>query len=125
MSIAEISEASTPMASVTPKPLTGPEASQISRPAASRVVMLESAIALQAFLKPRSRAYLRPRPGAWAYSSLARSNTSTLASTAMPMARTNPARPGSVRVAPSATSAAYEMRPYAPRAIAASRPTSR
>ena len=44
--------------------------------------------------------------GCAAYSSRARSKTSTLASTAMPIASTKPARPGRVRVAPSASSAA-------------------
>ena len=111
MSRAETSEASTPTARVTPKPLTGPEASQNSSPAAIRVVTLESAIALQAFRKPRSSAARSPRRGACWYSSLARSKTSTLASIAMPMASTNPASPGSVKVAPIASSAAYEIRP--------------
>ncbi len=111
MSMAETSEASTPTASVTPKPFTGPEASQNSSPAAIRVVTLESAIALQAFLNPRSSAPRSPRRGACWYSSLARSKTSTLASMAMPMASTNPASPGSVNVAPIATSAAYEITP--------------
>ena len=45
-------EASTPMLSVTPKPRTGPAARKNSSPAASKVVMLESAIADSAFWKP-------------------------------------------------------------------------
>ncbi len=98
------SEAMTPMDSVTPKPLTGPTASQNSSPAASRVVAFESATALNAPRNPRSteRGIRRRR----ANSSRARSNTSTFASTAMPTASTNPARPGRVRVAPIARSAA-------------------
>ena len=47
MTSAETIEASTPMASVTPKPCTGPDARKNSSPAASRVVTLESTIALQ------------------------------------------------------------------------------
>ena len=99
-------EASTPMVSVTPNPRTGPEARKNSSPAASSVVTLESAIALQALRKPAVSAGAQAGPVASAYSSRARSKTSTLASTAMPIARTKPARPGRVRVAPRATSAA-------------------
>jgi hypothetical protein len=47
-------DASTPMTRVTPKPRTGPEARKNSRPAASSVVTLESAIALNALAKPLS-----------------------------------------------------------------------
>ena len=107
---AETIDASTPIDSVTPKPRTGPEARKNSSPAASRVVTLESRIALHAFAKPVDSAARSPFFGAAAYSSLARSKTSTLASIAMPIASTKPARPGSVRVAPRATSAAYEIR---------------
>ncbi len=99
-------EASTPMPSVTPKPLTGPEARKNSRAAAMSVVMLESAIALKALRKPAvsaDRVLGRVRA---ACSSRARSKTRTLASTAMPMARTKPARPGRVRVAPTRARAA-------------------
>ena len=46
MTSAEIMDAMTPMNSVTPKPLIGPEPRTNSRPAASRVVTLESMIAL-------------------------------------------------------------------------------
>jgi hypothetical protein len=109
---AEIIEASTPMDRVTPKPRTGPEARKNSRPAASNVVTFESRMALQARLNP-ARSAVGSAVGAEAarsaYSSLARSNTSTLASIASPIASTKPARPGSVRVAPSATSAAYAI----------------
>lgn len=115
ITIAVRSEVTTPIARVTPKPLTGPVAKTNSRPAASRVVTWESATALHtlpnAVVSGRRRS--RPvaaRPSA-AYSSLARSKTRTFASTAMPMARTNPARPGSVSVAPRATTAAYEISP--------------
>ena len=45
---AETIEATTPMDSVTPNPLTGPEAKKNSSPAASSVVTLESRIADQA-----------------------------------------------------------------------------
>ncbi|CAM5652596.1 hypothetical protein STENM223S_08044 [Streptomyces tendae] len=99
-------EARTPMPRVTPKPLTGPEARKKSSAAAIRVVMLESAIALKALRKPvvsADRVLGRARA---ACSSRARSKTRTLASTAMPMASTKPARPGSVRVAPTAARAA-------------------
>jgi hypothetical protein len=103
------SDTTTPTESVTPKPRTAPEARKNSSPAASRVVTLESAIALKALAKPRSNA-IRSLPLA-PYSSLARSKTSTLASTAMPIARTNPAIPGSVRVDPSASSSANDSSP--------------
>jgi len=74
-----------------------------------RVVALESAMALQARLKPWRAAARRRAPPAC--SSLMRSKTSTLASTAMPMASTKPAMPGRVRVAPRARRAAYDMAP--------------
>ena len=95
---AEIIEAMTPMESVTPKPLIGPEPRMNSSAAASRVVTLESMMADQALLKPTARARRRPAEGYAAYSSRARSKTSTLASIAMPIASTKPARPGRVRV---------------------------
>ena len=97
-------EASTPIERVTPNPRTGPDARKNSSPAASRVVMLESAITLSALRKPAASAARRLLPPLAAYSSLARSNTSTLASTAMPTASTKPARPGRVNVAPRASS---------------------
>ena len=103
---AEIMDAMTPIESVTPKPLIGPEPSTNSSPAASRVVTLESMMADQALLKPTARARRSPADGYSAYSSRARSKTSTLASIAMPMASTKPARPGSVSVEPSASSIA-------------------
>ena len=110
---AETIEARTPTPRVTPNPRTGPEARNSSSPAAIRVVTLESTMALHALSNPARRAPCRPagsrvlravRPDA--YSSLARSKTSTLASIARPMARTNPANPGSVNVAPIVTRAA-------------------
>jgi hypothetical protein len=59
--------------------------------------------------EPRSSAGRRPAPARC--SSRIRSNTSTLASTAMPMASTNPAMPGSVRVERSASSTANDSSP--------------
>lgn len=106
MTSAENMEASTPMARVTPKPFTGPEPRKKSSPAAISVVTLESATALQAPRNPAVSEERSDRPGCRVCSSLARSKTSTLASTAIPMARTNPARPGRVRVTPRATRAA-------------------
>ncbi|CAM5269074.1 hypothetical protein SBADM41S_08432 [Streptomyces badius] len=113
------------MASVRPKPLTGPEPRKKSSPAAISVVALESATALHAFWNPVVNAERRERFGRSAHSSLARSKTRTFASTAIPIARTNPASPGRVRVTPRATSAAYEITPYAPSATAASAPRRR
>ncbi len=104
---ADTIEASTPMARVTPNPRTGPDARKNSRPAASRVVTLESMIALHALVKPEPTATRRPLAGPAAYSSRARSKTRTLASMAMPIASTKPASPGRVSVAPSPTSIAY------------------
>ena len=60
---AETIEAMTPMDSVTPKPLIGPDPRKNSRPAASRVVTLESMIALHALLKPTESARLSPAEG--------------------------------------------------------------
>jgi hypothetical protein len=102
-------ETRTPTDSVTPKPRTAPEARKNSSTAASRVVTLESAIALSALPKPRSTAGRSPTPARC--SSFMRSNTSTFASTAMPMASTNPAMPGRVRVERSASSTANDSRP--------------
>ena len=104
-SSAETRDASTPMTSVTPKPRTGPEARKNSRPAASSVVTLESAMALNALLKPLSSAGRRRLLREAAYSSRARSKTSTLASIARPADSSRPPRPGRVSVAPRATSA--------------------
>src|SRR3546814_10066907 len=69
----------TPMESVTPKPLTEPDAKMKSSNAASRVVTLESMMAVQALLKPTWSARLIPALGFSAYSSRARSKTSTFA----------------------------------------------
>ena len=60
---AETIEAMTPMDSVTPKPLIGPEPRKNSRPAASRVVTLESMIADHALLKPTESARRSPADG--------------------------------------------------------------
>ena len=122
---AEIIDATTPIESVTPNPLTGPDAKKNRSPAASSVVMLESRIADQAFRYPVSRAEPSPAAGAPAYSSRARSKASTLASIARPMASTKPARPGRVRVAPNHTRRAYEISPYVARATVAISPMSR
>ena len=63
MTSAEIIDAMTPIESVTPKPLIGPEPSRKSSAAASRVVTLESMIALHALLKPTARARRSPADG--------------------------------------------------------------
>jgi hypothetical protein len=101
---AENIETATPMVSVTPNPRTAPEAKKISSTAAITVVTLESTTAVNARSNPAPVAERAVRPAA--NSSFARSNTSTLASTAIPTASTNPAMPGRVRVAPIPTSAA-------------------
>ncbi len=103
------SDTTTPTDSVTPNPRTAPEARKNSNTAASSVVTLESAIALSALRKPRSTAGRNPAPARC--SSFMRSNTSTLASTAMPMASTNPAIPGSVRVDRNPSSTANNSSP--------------
>ena len=102
-------DTSTPTDRVTPNPRTAPEARKNSRTAASRVVMLESTMALNALVNPRSSDGRSPAPARC--SSRIRSNTSTLASTAMPMASTNPAIPGRVRVERSASSTANDSSP--------------
>jgi hypothetical protein len=71
--------------------------------------MLESAMALNALVNPRSSAARRLVPARC--SSRIRSNTSTLASTAMPMASTNPAIPGKVRVERNASRTANDSSP--------------
>lgn len=122
---AEIIEATTPMDNVTPKPLIGPEPSTNSRAAASRVVTLESMIAVHALLKPIISARRMPALGLSAYSSRALSNTSTFASIARPMASTKPARPGNVSVEPRPTRKAYDSRAYDVSASVARKPTRR
>jgi hypothetical protein len=97
-------DTATPTVRVIPKPLTAPEAKKNSRTAAMTVVALESAMALHALAKPERTARRTLRPAAC--SSLARSKTNTLASTAMPMANTKPAIPGRVSVASRASSTA-------------------
>ena len=61
MTSAVNSDASTPIARVTPNPRTGPEARKNSRPAASSVVTLESTMALHALANPRVQR--RPQAG--------------------------------------------------------------
>ncbi len=61
---ADTMDATTPIESVTPNPLTGPDARKNSSAAASSVVTLESRIADHALRKPVSRAGARPSPRA-------------------------------------------------------------
>ena len=94
------------MASVTPKPRTGPggqEEQQAGREQRGDVGVGDRA---EGALEPGGQRRAQAGAGRSAYSSRARSKTRTFASTAMPIASTNPARPGSVRVAPRAASAA-------------------
>src|SRR5665809_55353 len=75
MRIAENIDAATPTTSVKPNPLTAPEAKKNRMRAASTVVALESAIALQALSKPLDIAVRSLRPSA--NSSLPRSKIRT------------------------------------------------
>ena len=93
-----------PMASVTANPRTGPDPNWNRITAAINVVTLASMIVRSACRKPISTAETGVRP--LRVSSRMRSNTSTLASTAMPIVSTMPAMPGNVRVACKAESAA-------------------
>ena len=110
-SSADTTLAATPMTSVTPKPRTGPEARKNSSAAARMVVMLESAMALNALEKPLFSEEISRGERCAAYSSRARSNTSTFASMARPADSSSPPSPGRVRVAPSAPSVPEEMTP--------------
>ena len=87
-------DTSTLRPSVMPKPRIVPVPKTSSTPAAIRVVMLPSTTAEEAFLKPLRTEAFRLRP--LRTSSLKRSKMMTLASTAMPMPSTIPARPESV-----------------------------
>ena len=82
--------------------------------------MLESKIALKAFLKPSSIADLTERP--LASSSLIRSKISTLASTAIPIVRMIPAIPGKVKVPCKAASTDKINETLITTAISATRP---
>ena len=95
------------MASVTPKPLTGPDAEEEQQPGREQrgdVGVDDRAPRLVEAGGQRAAQPLAAGPAA--YSSRARSKTSTFASIAIPMASTKPASPGRVRVAPSPTSVA-------------------
>ena len=86
----------TPTINVTAKPLTNPVPIIIKMKAVIREETFPSRIDVQARLNPSSMALkiFRPR----LISSLVRSKIKILASTAIPMERTNPAMPGSVSV---------------------------
>ena len=97
------SDARMPTISVTAKPFTGPVPNWKRQSAVSTVERLESVMAGSAWRKPSSMARRTVLP--WRSSSRMRSKISTLASTAMPIESTRPARPGSVSVASSIASA--------------------
>ena len=86
------------MVSVTAKPRIAPVPKLIRKMAAIRVVRFASRIDDHALPKPETTEALTVRP--LCNSSRIRSNTSTLASTAMPMVRIRPAMPGRVSAAP-------------------------
>ena len=99
---ADTIEARTPMDKVTPNPRTGPEARKNSSPAGEQRGDVGVDDRRSRPWEARVSARRRPASGPAAYSSRARSKTSTLASIARPTASTKPARPGRVSVAPSA-----------------------
>ncbi len=99
--------ASTPKPRVTANPFTAPTAKLNNTNAAKKVVTLESKIAENARSKPLRIA----ETGLLVFlnSSLARSKTSTLPSTAIPMDNTKPAIPGKVSTAPKPIMAPVTM----------------
>ena len=91
-------DAQIPIASVIPKPFTGPVPSQISIDAVIRVVTLASTIVEVTLLNAPAVAFLMLLPDL--SSSRIRSKIRILASTPIPSVRINAATPGSVSVAP-------------------------
>ena len=87
-----------PIASVTPKPFTGPVPNQTITRATNSVVTFESRIADQALSKPASRAVPSDLPSF--SSSRIRSKIRMFASTDIASVSTIPAMPGIVSVAP-------------------------
>ena len=96
----------------------------MSTKAAIRVVILPSSMADKAFLKPArtasARVFSLDRS-----SSRKRSNMTTLASTAMPMPSSMPARPGRVSWILNAPSSSITTQMYQMSAMSAIRPGSR
>ena len=90
-------EVKIPIARVTENPLIGPEPNCNTNIAALKVVIFASIIVLRARWYPESTADIGVRP--LRSSSRMRSNTKTLASTAIPIVSTIPAIPGKVKVA--------------------------
>ena len=96
-------EVNIPIANVTEKPLIGPDPKEYRHSAANSVVKLESIIVVRARLYPASIAEIGVRPKAT--SSRILSKIKTFASTAIPIVKTIPAIPGSVKVACSTDNA--------------------
>ena len=90
-------EVKIPIDNVTAKPLTGPEPRPNNIIAAISVVMFASTIVLKASLYPVSIVAIGERP--CLTSSLILSKIYTFACTAIPIVKTIPAIPGSVKVA--------------------------
>ena len=116
-------EVSRPTASVTAKPLIGPEPNWNSRTAAISVVIFASIIVVNAREYPASTADIGVRP--FRDSSRIRSNMRTFASTAIPIVSTIPAIPGSVSVACSIESTAAIRTMLRISATSAMKPNSR
>ena len=109
-----------PMVSVMAKPRTEPLPNPIKITAASNVVILESKIVANAFLKPDSMATRSVLPAR--SSSFNRSKIITLASTAIPTDSRNAAITGRVIVALMATFTPITMMAYISSAKAAIKP---
>ncbi|MNG27784.1 hypothetical protein D3C84_1129510 [compost metagenome] len=108
---------------VTAKPFTGPVPMAKRIPPTSKVVRLESRIAVKARPKPSLIARCTVMPAA--ISSRIREKISTLASTAIPMVRTIPAIPGRVSVAPSSDIKASSITMFTASATVAMMPKKR
>ena len=115
-------EVTIPKDRVTANPRIGPEPNANRITAAIKVVMLLSSIVAIAFLYPASMFEIKAP--CILLSSRILSNMRTLASTAIPVVRTIPAIPGSVRVAPIMERLANIRIRFASRAIAAKHPNS-
>ena len=113
-------EAQIPMASVMPKPLTGPVPSQIRIEAVIRVVTLASTMVEVTLSKAPAVAFLMLLPAR--SSSRRRSKIRMFASTPMPRVSTSAATPGKVKVAPRLASTPSTMMTLTIAEVTATRP---
>ena len=121
--MAVIMDTNTPIPKVRANPLTEDVPSQKRIMAVMIEEIFESRMESQALLNPSWKASMSPFP--FFLSSLLRSKIRTLASTAIPIERMNPAMPAEVKVTGISLKTVRERIMYEPRAITEQRPGKR